>query len=110
MDSRHLIAEDYDPDTGITERFYYDNGKITIQRLQDIDEHAGIVQSLRNNAPTNFSATTNGVYAAASVPAIEVERWKTEHGFDWFQTTDNEKRKWLNSDKASHWKMRDKKL
>ena len=110
LNDKTLVAEDYDPETGITERFYYHNGKITIQRLQDIDEQARIVQAVRNEAPTNFTDSKNGLFAAANVPFVEMERWKTEHGFEWNKSTTNEKRAWLNSDRAKQWKVRNVKL
>ena len=29
----------------------------------------------------------DGLYKSASVPMVEMERWKTDYGFDWFQAT-----------------------
>lgn len=92
----------YDPETGITEETWYDDrdGKIHIRRTADV-EHV-----YRNNAiqiaqsPRDFYKD-NGIYKKATIPNIIIEKWKTE-GFDWFNSTDAEKRRKLNAHPEFH--------
>ena len=103
-----LVNREFDEFSQIYEDFYFDEatGEVTIQRWQNIDKHAAYVRDVRNDSPDNFSGSKHGIFAAASVPSIEVERWKTEMGFDWNKADNNERRKWLNKSENAHWKLR----
>ena len=109
---KKLIKTDYDDFTGITEEFWFDEAtnEVTIRRLMDIREDAAAVARERNATPTTFTDVDKGIFRAADIPLIEVERWETEHGFKWNETTPKEKREWLNRQENKHWKTRNVRL
>lgn len=91
-----LIAKDYDPVTGITEEFWHDelNKKITIRRLQDVeDQLSANVQSFNNSERAYGQSPMHHV---ARIPLALLEKWLREEGFDWFNSTDAERRKRIN--------------
>lgn len=108
-----LIARDYEPDTGITEEFWFSEEKqtITIRRLQDVDP----ILAMNRNEFNMFAGKkptfndVNGIYKAATIPNILIEKWKKE-GFDWFKATEKEKAARLNSIDYRHLKTRPGKI
>ena len=98
-----------DPVTGIIEDVYLgygdDEGKVQFCRRQNVDEELRLAHESRAAAPNHFNGT-DGLYKSASVPMVEMERWKTDYGFDWFQATPKERKAWMNK-YGNRWKMRD---
>ena len=102
-----LHKTDYDPMTGITEEFWYEEpkveggpGKVTIKRYQDVDHLIA-----RNKVEFNSHAgkkpsyaDSNGVHKIAEIPIMLVEKWLRE-GFNWYESTDKERRAKLNEHK-----------
>ena len=109
--ARVLVSKDYDSFTGITEEFWFDDvaNTVTIRRLMDVDDAAIAALKAREANPTHFR-NDDGMYKSASIPQIVMENWKTEKGFDWFKSTSNEKKKWLNKPENAHWKLRKGKI
>tara|TARA_R110000744_G_C19370310_1_gene562420 strand:+ start:6951 stop:7289 length:339 start_codon:yes stop_codon:yes gene_type:complete len=94
-----LINSEYDSFTGITEEFWYDDltNKVTIRRLQDVQEQLDFnKQCYNNHSGIGYQDSEGGAHHVARIPLVVIERWKTEEGFDWFNSTDKERRAKLN--------------
>lgn len=98
-----LIRSDYDKATGITEEFWYQEGnagkpgKVTIRRLQDVEGQLDFnKQAYNSHSGIGYADSKGGAHHVARIPLIVIERWKTETGFDWFNSTDKERRAKLN--------------
>ena len=83
-----------DTATGIQEEYGVEDGKVHTIRKQDIEPFLRSAAEQRKHNPTNFK-NTNGLYKRATVPVVEVERWLTEYGFNWYTATEAEKQKWM---------------
>lgn len=98
-----LIKSDYDKFTGITEEFWYQDGatpgapgKITIRRYQDIEDQLDFNKQCFNSfSKIGYADSEGGAHHIARIPLMTLEKWKGQ-GFDWFNSTDNERRKMLN--------------
>ena len=98
-----LFKTDYDQEAGITEEFWYAHnkikdgpGRVTIRRFQDVDdilEMNKIAYNSHGKKP-NYS-DSNGQHHVATIPSILVEKWMRE-GFNWYESTDKERRAKLN--------------
>ena len=102
--SPQRVKVDYDPVSGITEEFWYampkhkdGPGRITIRRLQDVegilDENGKAFNSHTGKKPSY--GDSNGAHHVARIPQILVEKWMRE-GFNWFESTDAERKAKLN--------------
>ncbi len=95
-----LIGREYDEYTGITEEFWYEEnaltrrGKIHIKRFSDVQANIDRNIEICNSMPRNFGNAP--MHLMADIPFSVIEQWKTQ-GFDWFNSTDNEKRRMLNN-------------
>ena len=94
-----LLAREYSPITGITDETWYDEvtNKITLRRLQDV-EHTLAMNKVMNNShsPRANYKNSDGIHQVARIPHIILEKWLREDGFDWFKSTDKERRAKLN--------------
>ena len=98
--AQKLIAKDYDQFTGMTEETWYDEaeGTITLRRLQDV-EHTLAMNKVMHNEHTAKKPTysdSTGLHQVARIPFAVVEKWLREDGFDWFNSTDKERKAKLN--------------
>ncbi len=108
-----LIREEYDSHSGITYEFYYienpgETPKLTIRATQNVEDiiDTNVAQFNENTKKFNNAV----MYHAARIPFIELERWKRDFGFDWFNSTDDERRKWLEKSELRKWKVNSAKL
>lgn len=109
---KQLVRREYDPKTGITEEFWFDHttDTVTIRKLQDVDATIDA-----NKAEFNLHGTkanyqdSNGQHLVARIPMVLVEKWKGQ-GFDWFCSTDKERREWLDKPENAFLKVRPGKL
>lgn len=95
-----LIAREYCQFTGITEEAYYNDAtnQLTIRRLQDV-EHTLAANKAQFNMHTGKKPSYQGEQGAhhvARIPHMLIEKWQKEEGFDWFNSTDKERRARLN--------------
>jgi hypothetical protein len=100
-----LIKRDYCQFTGITEEFWYTDpvfkdgpGKITIRRLQDV-EHKLAENKIEFNSHQGKKpkyTCSDGLHKVASIPLMLLEKWLKEDGFDWYNSSDAERRAKLN--------------
>jgi hypothetical protein len=93
----HLISSKHDEVTGFTDELWFDDatGKMTIRRLQDVE---GVLKSnvaqYNNHTSINYSDSC-GVHKVATIPLVVIEKWMKE-GFNWYRSTDAERRRKLN--------------
>jgi len=99
-----LVKTDYDKVGGITEEFWYaDNriqggpGRITIRRFQDVDDILDLNKAAFNSHTGKKPqyGDSNGNHHVATIPNILIEKWMKE-GFNWFASTDKERKAKLN--------------
>ena len=93
-----LIAREYCPFTGITEEAYYDDAtsKLTLRRLQDV-EHTLAMNKAQFNEHNGGYQDSDGLHQIAHIPFMIIEKWLREDGFNWFHSSDKERRSKLNS-------------
>lgn len=93
---------DYDPHTGIREEMWYDDRdkKVHVRRTADVEHIFRDNQIAIANSPRDFYKD-DGLYLKARIPNITIERWMRE-GFDWYKSTDSERRKKLNQHPELH--------
>jgi hypothetical protein len=99
-----LIARDYNPISGFTEEMWYQDpeiqggpGKVTIRRLQDVD-HILAQNKIQHNLHSGKKPSytdSKGLHKVATVPFGLIEKWHSE-GFNWFQSTNAERKAKLN--------------
>lgn len=95
-----LLASEYDPFTGITEESWYDDvkGTLILRRLQDV-EHTLAMNKVMFNEHTSKKANyadSDGNHHVARIPFMVVEKWLREDNFDWYNSTDKERKAKLN--------------
>lgn len=107
---RHFVARTVD-ENGIMEDFYYDdeNDKVHIQRVQDVEPIIKLNNEMYNMQTSPNYSDSNGNHLVARIPLVMIEHWKTL-GFDWYQSTDNERRVWLDKPEHIMFKVRPGKL
>ena len=109
---QQLIRIEKDPITGIVEEFWYDNdlNKVTIVKKHDIQGITDMVKEMnaQHHTRPNYS-DSKGQHLVARIPLVVIDLWK-EQGFDWFQTTDKERRAWLDRPENAVFKTRPGKL
>ena len=100
-----LVAEEFDPVTGIKEQFYFNEtiNKVTVNRVQDIEGQAKFNRASYNShdGKPSYDDSVGGAHHVARIPFIVIEQWKLK-GFDWFNSTDNERRAMLNKSENRH--------
>jgi hypothetical protein len=93
-----LVRREYDPDTGITEEAWYGDGKLTLRRLQDVEftlaDNKAMFNMHSNKKPAY--ADSVGMHRVARIPFIVIEKWMREDGFNWYNSSDKERRARLN--------------
>lgn len=97
-----LVNSEYDPETGITEEFWHQEGvgnmpgRITMRRLQDVEGQLEFnKEQFNNHSGVGYNDVEGGAFKVASIPLIVVEKWLRE-GFNWYESTDKERRRKLN--------------
>jgi len=97
---------------GFTEKYYWDDDrpeydKMHIVRIQNVE---GVINANKeaisniHNQKSGFG--NNGMYHAARIPLAQLEKWKSEEGFDWFNSTESEKKQKMNDPKYAHYRTR----
>lgn len=99
--SAQLIRTEYDKTTSITTEYWYNEStdELTIRKFQDVEPQIDINKEMFNQHNKPNYSDSNGVHLVARIPFVIIEHWKNM-GFDWFNSTDNERRAWL--DKPEH--------
>lgn len=104
--TQHFVARTVDQN-GIMEDFYYDDetDKVHIQRVQDVEPIIKLNTEMYNMQTSPNYSDSNGNHLVARIPLVMIEHWKTL-GFDWYQSTDNERRVWLDKPEHAMFKVR----
>ena len=109
-----LISREYDPHTGITEESWYDDqtNRLTLRRLQDVERNLWHNKELFNSFTGKKPSyqDSDGLHKVASIPFVIIEKWLREDGFDWYNSTDAERRAKLNHRDNRHLLVRPGKL
>lgn len=105
--SMQLVASHYDNFSGITEEYWYNHltDELTIRRLQDVEKNVEINKAMFNEHNKPKYTDSDGVHLVARIPLVIIEQWKKQ-GFDWFNSTDNERRVWLDKPDNQFLKVR----
>lgn len=95
-----LIGRDYDPGTGFTDETWFDEatGKMTLRRLQDVEATLAdnkVRFNMHTGKKPNYS-DSNGVHHVGRIPFVVIEKWMREDGFNWYKSSDAERRAKLN--------------
>jgi hypothetical protein len=109
--SQQLVRVERDPQTGIIEQFWYDHDtdKVTIVKTHDVEAIMKMVQEMHNQHTRPNYSDSNGQHLVARIPIVVIDLWR-EQGFDWFQSTDKERRAWLDKEENAVFKTRPGKL
>lgn len=100
-----LMSSTYDPQTGFTEETWVAPPKVpggpmrvTIRRLQDVDAcldgNNREFNSFSGKKPSYSDSC--GIHKVATIPLGLIEKWHKE-GFNWYNSTDKERKARLNS-------------
>jgi hypothetical protein len=102
-----FVKSDYDQVTGITTEYWFNDitNELTIRKLQDVEQHIEQNKQMFNSHNRASYADSNGNHLVARIPLVMVENWRN-NGFDWFNSTDNERRAWLDKPENEFLKVR----
>lgn len=107
-----LIKRELNTHIGGIEEFWHDSetGQVVIKKVADIEKTMDMVKEMHNQhtGRPNYS-DSQGQHLVARIPLVVVDLWK-EQGFDWFQSTDKERRAWLDRPENAVFKTRPGKL
>lgn len=107
-----LIRRELNPHIGGIEEFWYDDetGKVVVNKVADIQKTMDMVKEMnaQHQSKPNYS-DSNGQHLVARIPLVVIDLWK-EQGFDWFESTDKERRAWLDRPENVVFKTRPGKL
>lgn len=108
-----LIKREINPHIGGLEEFWHDSetGQVVIKKVADVEKTMDMVKEMHNShagSRPNYS-DSQGAHLVARIPLVVVDLWK-EQGFDWFQSTDKERRAWLDRPENAVFKTRPGKL
>lgn len=109
--SARLVRRERDPISGTIEEFWYDDvtDRVTIHKVADIQDMTDAVKEMHNRFTRPDYSDSNGQHLVARIPLIVIDLWK-EQGFDWFKSTDKERRAWLDKEENAVFKTRPGKL
>lgn len=107
-----FMGKEFNEHTGCWEEYYYDHSRdvIVIRHVMDTDPIINANKQEYNSFNGVGYGDSNGMHKVASIPLILVEKWKRELGFDWFNSTDKERRIWLDKPEHAFLKTRPGKL
>lgn len=94
-----LLSREYDPRTGVTEEYWYDASidQVRFRKLQDVTDQIDFnKQCYNSHGNGGYKDSRGGAHHVARIPFVILEKWKKEEGFDWFNSTDKERRAKLN--------------
>lgn len=106
-----LLAKKYDPKTGITEEAWYDDqtNKLTLRRLQDVDDTLAENRRIYNDHGRKHYKDSDGLHHVAHIPFMIIEKWMKQ-GFNWYNSSDAERKAKLNDPDNRHLLVRPGKL
>ena len=114
--TQRLIATVPDDGNGFSAKYYWDDDRPEYDRLHTV--RTQIVDSVleaNNDAVSAIHNQTSGfgnkpLHHVARIPLAQIEKWISEEGFNWFQSTDAERKKILNDPKYAKYRTRRSRL
>lgn len=99
-----LVRSEYDPETGMTEEFWYEEtpgnqkNRIHIRKLQDVEDILNINKEQFNSHSSKMPnyGDSGGNHQVARIPLVLIDQWMSE-GFNWYRSTDKERKAKLNN-------------
>ena len=93
----------YDPETGFTQEMWYDDidKKVHVRRTAPIEHIYRENAIVLANSPKDFYRD-DGMYHKARIPNYMIEKWLIEDGFNWYKSTDAERRAKINQHPEFH--------
>lgn len=106
-----LIKRERNLTQGGIEEFWFDDvtGKVVINKVADVQAINDMTKEMRHQHTRPDYKDSDGAHLVARIPLIVIDMWK-EQGFDWFSTTDKERRAWLDKPENEVFKTRPGKL
>lgn len=106
-----LVRIERDPSTGIIEEFWYDHesDKVITVRKHDVERIVDMAKEMHNQHNRPNYSDSQGQHLVARIPLVVIDLWR-EQGFDWFNSTDKERRAWLDKEENAVFKTRPGKL
>lgn len=106
-----LIRRERNLTQGGIEEFWYDDvlGRVVIKKVADVQGITDMAKEMHNQHSRPNYSDSEGQHLVARIPLIVIDMWK-EQGFDWFNTTDKERRAWLDKPENEVFKTRPGKL
>lgn len=106
-----LIATIPDDGNGFSAKYYWDNDRPQYDRMHIIREQ--IVDGVLDKNAEEYANIHNqrsgfgnsGLHHVARIPLAQIEKWMTE-GFNWFQSTEAEKKDKLNDPQYAKYRTR----
>lgn len=107
-----LMSREFNPTSGCFEEYWYDHSqdKIILRHVMETDEIINANKEEYNQFNGVGYGDSNGMHKVATIPLILINKWKQENGFDWFNSTDKERRAWLDKPEHAFLKTRPGKL
>lgn len=92
------VMHTYDKFTGITEETFYDeeNRKLHMVRSQDVEHTLAVNKMMYNQRKHAGYGDSDGLHHVAHIPLMVLEKWMREDNFDWYNSTDAQRRRKLN--------------
>lgn len=108
--TQRLIATVPIDEDGFVEKYYWDDDKpefdrLHIVRIQDVEANLELNRKVQNDIKRPEKNFEKGIHHVARIPFVTLERWR-KTGFDWFNSTDAEKRKVLNRPENAKYRTR----
>lgn len=110
-----LIATIPVNEQGFIEKYYWDDDRpqydrLHIVRIQDVESVLEDNKDAQNSIQHHHENFGNKpIHHVARIPLVTLERWITQ-GFNWFQSTDAEKREVLNRPENAKYRTRKSKM
>ena len=105
-DIKRVIDQD-----GVVEEYQVEDGRVYHKRIQPVGAFHKYSKERQSQVDEHGMFKKNdGLYHAARIPLVEVERWKKQYGFDWFAASEPEKKAWLNGPHCAPYRLQRSKV
>ena len=91
--------------TGVVTTTAIEDGKTYVKTEQDVGAFIKNADKSRH-VNRGFSDATNGIYKRATIPMEALNEWRVKYGFDWLNTDDVERRKWMKTEHFKKYELR----
>jgi hypothetical protein len=92
--------------TGVITTTGIEDGKVYTKTEQNVEPFLRNADKSRHAHGTNFSDVTGGMYKRATIPLEALQEWRVNYGFDWFNCSEADKRKWMKTEHFRKYELR----